>query len=345
MNELSEPLITAMLSGIVLCILLLFCATFFIDLKLVRLHNQLKTVAKQQLAKTAVIIYTKDNESGVAASLMAVYKTKLRSLEVIIIDNASSDNTPRFIKEFLNTHPKFKATTIYKRKVATKAEVVRAAQKKVQNSQVVLVINAGHVLNKNSVNDLRSSVTLFSLESPVAITSLPVVYQNYLSIAHSSLETIRYNFKKTCTVFRPTLKAAENDAWLFLATQNPLRQVPQTSNRSFLVPLYYNQRTILSSVSFMLLPLCIFGLIFSSYMLYMALFHQLTLPFLMSVAVLYSGLALSYAGTPLRSIKEKIMLFSTLPLMYPLLYIYNVLQMGKSLFLNAKTKLNISVLN
>lgn len=322
MNEFAATIITVLLMSTLVLIFIAFSTLFFVDLKLARIQSQLKTVSKRRLAKMAIIIYCQNNQNDVIETLRAIHQTKLKSLEIIIVDNASDDSTVKNVKEFLKTHSGFKAATLYKRKSSSKTQAISLAIKKLNKSQAVLVINAGSQLHSAAIYKLRSYIAQFQLTRPIAIASLPIIRLNYLSLAECSLKIIKYNLRKLMTALRVTQNPDENDAQLFLVDQYRSSEPPLVNYCSFLTSVYHSSGASYKTPIPLAPILYFFSLLITTYLLLLALLYQVVTPFLLWTAGAYSILLISYISTPLHTIKDKMVLLYSLPLMYPLLYIY-----------------------
>lgn len=329
MNELAAAIVNGVLAGCVVLVLLGVVGIFLLDLQVIRQQKKFKTTAKKQLPKIGIIIYTNNNEATIEASLMALRSTRLRSLEVIIVDNASSDNTTNKIRQFIKRYPKFQVTTIFKRKHTPRHEAVLYAQKKMQ-SKYILVVTALHKISKDTVYELRKVMAVAD-DYPLSIASLPIVKRDYLNLAASCMQIMAYNFKKALVAFGRTFKTDENDGEVILnnGAKHPKSAI---TKESFLVPLYYQSEGLQYPPALVRMLVYLATSLLTSYLLFIAVSYHIAVPFLFAVALFYSVLVLGYVGVRLASLKDTFTLLATVPLMYPLLFIYNILQIIKVVF-------------
>lgn len=344
MNELAASLVTIVLISMVAALIFVVAGTFILDLKLARQQKDLKNIPGKRFLKLGIIIYANNDAPVIESSLRALRATRLRSLEIVVIDNASKDGTAAQLRNFLTSHPKFQAKAIYKRKPNAKDEVLKMAMKKMEKSSHVLCINASCLVNKENINELRRLLAASPQTPPTALATLPIVENSYLNLAKSCKEILAYNFKKAALSFGITLKSREDDA-LLLPIGYSHNKRPALNPGFFAINLYHKPKALFHSVSLWTVPFSVAGIILVPYLLFLAVANQITTPFLFSAAVIYSALLLGYTGVTLTAKGQKALLFSTLPLMYPLIYIYNILQITNSAFSLVKTRLNIRVLN
>lgn len=111
-----------------------------------RNHHELRPLV-------SVLIPAHNEELGIARCLDSVRRNTYRKLEIIVVDDASSDNTRKLVREYIKNHPKRDIRLMYKRKNVGKAEALNHALKRAVRGDLVMTLDADSVLHKKAITN------------------------------------------------------------------------------------------------------------------------------------------------------------------------------------------------
>jgi len=114
-----------------------------------RSHHKLRPLV-------SVLIPAHNEEMGIIRCLESVRQNTYRKLEIIVIDDASTDNTRRLVRQYIAKHPKRSIRLMYKRRNGGKAEALNHALRKGTNGDLVMALDADSVLHSKSINNAVS---------------------------------------------------------------------------------------------------------------------------------------------------------------------------------------------
>lgn len=107
------------------------------------------------------IIIPAHNEAQVLqACLDSIFKSSYRKLEVIVVNDASTDDTKIVLKDYVEAHPKKAIQLLGKRKSVGRKEVIKSGLKKAKG-ELIMVLNASGSLD---VDSIKQSVRHFAEE-------------------------------------------------------------------------------------------------------------------------------------------------------------------------------------
>jgi len=112
--------------------------------------------AKQKKKRSArplvsVLIPAHNEEKSIIRCLESVRKSTHRKLEIIVIDDASSDATRKLVRDYIAKHPNRNIKLLYKRKNVGKAEALNHALKKAVTGNLVMTLDADSVIDRSSI--------------------------------------------------------------------------------------------------------------------------------------------------------------------------------------------------
>lgn len=110
----------------------------------------------------SVIVYAKNHEKTIERCLRSVVKGSYRKIEVIVVDNASTDMTVALIRKFIKEYPKISIKLLAKRKPTTKQICLVSAYKAHANGEYVFNLEASEMTAKHSI---ASAVRHLNLDS------------------------------------------------------------------------------------------------------------------------------------------------------------------------------------
>lgn len=115
-------------------------------------HPFSKTLRQRPLI--SIVVYAHNQESHITACLQNIAESKYRKVEVLVVDDASKDQTKKLVKIYSNNNPGQKITLYAKRKYCGKLQAVREASKHKAKGEILLVIDAVHRLNETTLQNL-----------------------------------------------------------------------------------------------------------------------------------------------------------------------------------------------
>ncbi len=104
----------------------------------------------------SVMIPAHNEESGIIRCLESVRKNTYRKLEIIVVDDASSDDTRRMVRQYIKKHPKRNIRLMYKRKNVGKADALNHVLRNGAHGDLIMALDADSVLHRRSISNAVS---------------------------------------------------------------------------------------------------------------------------------------------------------------------------------------------
>jgi len=104
----------------------------------------------------SVLVPAHNEELGIIRCLESVRKNTYRKLEIIVIDDASTDNTRRLVRQYIARHPTRNIRLMYKRRNGGKAEALNHALRRGAGGDLVMALDADSVLHRKSISNAVS---------------------------------------------------------------------------------------------------------------------------------------------------------------------------------------------
>ncbi len=101
----------------------------------------------------SVLIPAHNEELGIIRCLDSVRRNTYRKLEIIVVDDASTDNTRQLVREYIKKHPKRGIRLMYKRKNVGKAEALNHVLRRGAKGDLIMTLDADSVLHKKAVTN------------------------------------------------------------------------------------------------------------------------------------------------------------------------------------------------
>jgi biofilm PGA synthesis N-glycosyltransferase PgaC len=101
----------------------------------------------------SVLIPAHNEELGIIRCLDSVRKNTYRKLEVIVIDDASTDSTKRLVRDYIDQHPTRNIRLMYKRRNGGKAGALNHALRRGASGDLIMTLDADSVLHRNSISN------------------------------------------------------------------------------------------------------------------------------------------------------------------------------------------------
>ena len=111
-----------------------------------RNHRQLRPLV-------SVLIPAHNEELGIIRCLESVRRNTYRKLEIIVVDDASTDNTRKLVREYIAKHPARNIRLMYKRKNVGKAAALNHTLQHGAHGDLVMTLDADSVLHKKAITN------------------------------------------------------------------------------------------------------------------------------------------------------------------------------------------------
>lgn len=122
------------------------------DIARFKSHNQKQPRARLQPLVT-VLIPAFNEEQSIVRCLDSVRKSSHRKLQIIVIDDASSDSTRRLARAYKAQYPKRDITISYKRKNVGKSGALNHALKRHAKGDFIMTVDADSTLDKHAIKN------------------------------------------------------------------------------------------------------------------------------------------------------------------------------------------------
>ena len=114
-------------------------------------HPNAKSFRRRPLV--SVVVFASNDESTVMDCLHSLFANSYRKTEVIIIDNASTDDTKSMIKEYIRAYPKKSLRLIAKKRPASRADALAAVARQTKG-ELVITLDASTVVGRTAIKNL-----------------------------------------------------------------------------------------------------------------------------------------------------------------------------------------------
>lgn len=115
----------------------------------------------------SVLVHSQNDELTINESLRSIVESSYSSCEIVVVDNCSSDETKKIVKEFSHRNSEFNIRLVAKRKKTSSYEALRYAAKRWAKGDYVLTLDGSTAINTNSVNELINTISTDSQYSSV----------------------------------------------------------------------------------------------------------------------------------------------------------------------------------
>jgi cellulose synthase/poly-beta-1,6-N-acetylglucosamine synthase-like glycosyltransferase len=126
----------------------------YYDIRQFRRAKQAKKRNHHQLRPfVSVIIPAHNEELDIIRCLDSVRRNTYRKLEIIVVDDASSDDTRKLVRRHIAKHPKRQIRLMYKRKNVGKAAALNHVLAKGAKGDLVMTLDADSVLHQKAISN------------------------------------------------------------------------------------------------------------------------------------------------------------------------------------------------
>lgn len=155
LNEIITALFyTIIATSVLFGLINLFRANLY-DWRLSRLRqDQAKhphTRDRRRRPLVSIVVYAHNDAETITDCLTAIAKG-YRKTEIVVVDNASSDETAKHVREFIANHPRLAYRLVAKRKASGRPEAIAAA-KRWHKGELVMVMDASCIPHRHAVRN------------------------------------------------------------------------------------------------------------------------------------------------------------------------------------------------
>jgi biofilm PGA synthesis N-glycosyltransferase PgaC len=110
-----------------------------------------KRVRGSRRPLVTVLIPAHNEELGITRSLDSVRTSSYRKVQIIVIDDASTDNTKKIVRAYIKQHPKRDIKLMFKRKNGGKATALNHALNYGVKGDLVMTLDADSLIHKKTI--------------------------------------------------------------------------------------------------------------------------------------------------------------------------------------------------
>jgi glycosyltransferase involved in cell wall biosynthesis len=334
------------------------------DLKQINLNFDQKEHPHKKIYRNrpliSLFISSYNDELHITECLDSITKGSYKKVEIFVTDSNSSDSTKAIVKEYISTHPKHSIKLIVRRSNEADNKIIRRDIKKYALGDIVMVLDAKDVLEKQS---LKSAINLMNLrptisavnfkEVPINDYSIGNLINKYLSFSRSRLSKVNdylgINLNQSNTLYKKdtllNLLSIKNNKLVYAQAYSYSSIVYKNSSINIFSILL--QQTKLNFLNlkqeftrYKLLPLAIVNIVstvftplFISYILYMAVkLHEPTLLTLSLILISSINLISIWQDNKL-AWNKKIVYSVTIPITFIFYYLISIFELIRALTL------------
>lgn len=153
MIHLSETTLLAM-AGVGLVAIIM--ATIY-DFRQINDRHKVKAIAQtlqpRRQPHISVLIYARNNAADLRECLQAISQSYYQNYDIVVVDNCSTDETRRVVRDFTHTHTRLLLYHYRKRKVTDELTALRQGYRKSEHGELVLVMTAAQRLTPRLLKD------------------------------------------------------------------------------------------------------------------------------------------------------------------------------------------------
>jgi len=129
----------------------------YYDIWQFRRHARMKQRSHHKIRPLVSVLIPAHNEAlGIVRCLDSVRKNTYRKLEIIVIDDASTDDTKKLVRDYIAEHPGRNIRLMYKQRNVGKAEALNHALRHGAHGDLVMTLDADSVLHRKSITNAVS---------------------------------------------------------------------------------------------------------------------------------------------------------------------------------------------
>ncbi|MCA9343083.1 glycosyltransferase [Candidatus Saccharibacteria bacterium] len=123
------------------------------DVKQIWRKRHLPKAKRGKHPLVTILIPAHNEESGIIKTLESVRKSSYRKLQILVVDDASTDTTRSLVWRYMKDHPHLNIRLLRKQKNVGKGEAMNHALKKYAEGDLLMTIDADSEIAKNSIKN------------------------------------------------------------------------------------------------------------------------------------------------------------------------------------------------
>jgi len=148
----------------------------YYDIKKFKLNSKPYVKKRGLRPLVSVLIPAHNEELGIERCLDTVRKSTHRKIEIIVVDDASTDNTKKIVRDYILKHPNRNIRLMFKRKNSGKASALNHALRHGAKGEFIMTLDADSILGKNSITN---AIKYFDDPSVVGVAANVRVMDNF----------------------------------------------------------------------------------------------------------------------------------------------------------------------
>lgn len=122
------------------------------DIQQIRKDSKRKQLARRRHTPlVSVLVPAHNEELTIVRTLDSIRTNTQRKIEIIVIDDASTDNTYRIVKDYIAQHPTRAIRIIRKRKNAGKGEALNTALRRYARGELIMTLDADSIIDRYAI--------------------------------------------------------------------------------------------------------------------------------------------------------------------------------------------------
>lgn len=166
-----------------------------------KLHPHARHLRRRPLA--SVIVYAYNDSSAIAACLDALRAGSYKKIQVIVVDNASSDGCPKVIRRYVKQYPKSEIRLVAKRTRSPRPQAVIQASRYAKG-EILAVIDASTIADRQALKQAINLSLQTSYEA-ILFNTRPDHQYSLLGLADSLKHILASRTKKASGFLTPGL--------------------------------------------------------------------------------------------------------------------------------------------
>jgi poly-beta-1,6-N-acetyl-D-glucosamine synthase len=114
-------------------------------------HKEPKKLKRQAQPKVTILVPAHNEELSIVRCLESLRKSSYRKFAVIVIDDASTDNTRKLVRQYIAEHPKRNVRLMHKNKNVGKANALNHALRNGADGDLIMTLDADSLIGKQSI--------------------------------------------------------------------------------------------------------------------------------------------------------------------------------------------------
>jgi biofilm PGA synthesis N-glycosyltransferase PgaC len=110
-----------------------------------------QTRRRRHTPLVSVLVPAHNEELTIIRTLDSIRTNTQRKIEIIVIDDASTDNTYRLVKGYIAEHPSRSIRIIRKRKNAGKGEALNTALRRYARGELIMTLDADSIIDRHAI--------------------------------------------------------------------------------------------------------------------------------------------------------------------------------------------------